>query len=275
MSDRPIMPNLPDPTILAHILKMQRTQDILWQISCYILGVTPEMIRQFQQEYRITLEALREVAREGALVVVNGRLEVDDRRGWARDEARRSIEALDPPPRQPEMVSHQRWVFPVLTGHEAYIENGTQQIPIKHIRVIGNNFPLRVEVTLRVLHSCRREIIGVYLPSREGVPLLCYGEFVRQESSSDEPYTEIMLRLYHDRIEHGSDCFVVDVPTHERHRRSFQSLLGLAYKFRPTRPAPCNGCGNYFGETHGGNTIVCAIHPYGAIGDSCSDWEKE
>ncbi|WP_404786224.1 hypothetical protein [Altericista sp. CCNU0014] len=34
----------------------------------------------------------------------------------------------------------------------------------------------------------------------------------------------------------------------------------------------CVGCRNYHGEAYGGNVLVCAIHPYGAEGDSCPDW---
>jgi hypothetical protein len=34
------------------------------------------------------------------------------------------------------------------------------------------------------------------------------------------------------------------------------------------------GCRNFFGETHGGNTLVCAMHPFGPDEDRhCPDWE--
>jgi hypothetical protein len=36
----------------------------------------------------------------------------------------------------------------------------------------------------------------------------------------------------------------------------------------------CVGCRNFFGETHGGNTLVCAMHPFGPDEDRhCPDWE--
>jgi hypothetical protein len=38
--------------------------------------------------------------------------------------------------------------------------------------------------------------------------------------------------------------------------------------------ATCIGCRHYCGETYGGNTLVCAMHPYGAEGETCPDWES-
>jgi hypothetical protein len=40
-------------------------------------------------------------------------------------------------------------------------------------------------------------------------------------------------------------------------------------------PAACQGCANYFGETHGGNTVICGMYPYGPEGDSCEDFEAK
>jgi hypothetical protein len=36
----------------------------------------------------------------------------------------------------------------------------------------------------------------------------------------------------------------------------------------------CVGCSHYHGENYGGNLLVCAMHPYGVEGQSCSDWES-
>jgi hypothetical protein len=36
----------------------------------------------------------------------------------------------------------------------------------------------------------------------------------------------------------------------------------------------CVGCANYHGETYGENLLVCAMHPYGAEGRTCSDWQS-
>lgn len=40
-----------------------------------------------------------------------------------------------------------------------------------------------------------------------------------------------------------------------------------------SRPAACEGCANYHGETYGGNRLICAIHPHG-VGEetSCGDF---
>lgn len=41
----------------------------------------------------------------------------------------------------------------------------------------------------------------------------------------------------------------------------------------PPRPKACIGCGDYNGETHGGNKLICGIHPYGWNEESkCPDW---
>ena len=37
----------------------------------------------------------------------------------------------------------------------------------------------------------------------------------------------------------------------------------------------CMGCRHFYGQTHGGNTLVCAMHPFGpAEEQSCPDWES-
>lgn len=41
----------------------------------------------------------------------------------------------------------------------------------------------------------------------------------------------------------------------------------------PPMPPACKGCCHYHGQTYGGNLLVCAMHPYGADGEQCSDWQ--
>jgi hypothetical protein len=37
----------------------------------------------------------------------------------------------------------------------------------------------------------------------------------------------------------------------------------------------CVGCRNFYGQAHGGNTLVCAIHPFGPEDrQQCLDWES-
>jgi hypothetical protein len=43
----------------------------------------------------------------------------------------------------------------------------------------------------------------------------------------------------------------------------------------PQQPAVCQGCRHYHGRVYGGNLLVCAMHPYGAEGEHCSDWEDQ
>jgi hypothetical protein len=42
---------------------------------------------------------------------------------------------------------------------------------------------------------------------------------------------------------------------------------------KSSTPTACQGCANYYGKTHGGNTLICAMHPHGAGSDSCADFE--
>jgi ABC-type transporter Mla subunit MlaD len=37
----------------------------------------------------------------------------------------------------------------------------------------------------------------------------------------------------------------------------------------------CVGCRNFYGQAHGGNTLVCAMHPFGPDDERhCPDWES-
>lgn len=36
----------------------------------------------------------------------------------------------------------------------------------------------------------------------------------------------------------------------------------------------CVGCKYYNGSTHGGNMLVCAMHPYGPEDETCQDWSS-
>lgn len=37
----------------------------------------------------------------------------------------------------------------------------------------------------------------------------------------------------------------------------------------------CVGCHHYHGQVHGGNLLVCGMHPYGWDNQECPDWEGE
>lgn len=34
----------------------------------------------------------------------------------------------------------------------------------------------------------------------------------------------------------------------------------------------CSHCRNYYGESHEGNKLICALHPYGFKDDFCPDY---
>jgi hypothetical protein len=36
----------------------------------------------------------------------------------------------------------------------------------------------------------------------------------------------------------------------------------------------CIGCKHYYGQSHGGHMLVCAMYPYGPEQEQCPDWES-
>lgn len=36
----------------------------------------------------------------------------------------------------------------------------------------------------------------------------------------------------------------------------------------------CIGCRHYYGQVHGNNLLICAMHPYGWDEDACPDWQS-
>lgn len=48
-----------------------------------------------------------------------------------------------------------------------------------------------------------------------------------------------------------------------------------ADSFPPLKTSICENCKYYYGRSHGGNLLNCAVHPSGLDGsDSCADWEE-
>lgn len=52
--------------------------------------------------------------------------------------------------------------------------------------------------------------------------------------------------------------------------RPFVQTVAPAVQDHPA----CVGCAHYHGETYGENTLVCAMHPYGAEDRTCLDWQS-
>jgi hypothetical protein len=52
--------------------------------------------------------------------------------------------------------------------------------------------------------------------------------------------------------------------------RPFVQVVAPALQDHPV----CVGCCHYHGETYGDQLLVCAMHPYGAEGKSCEDWQS-
>ncbi len=43
----------------------------------------------------------------------------------------------------------------------------------------------------------------------------------------------------------------------------------------PTHHPVCIGCRHYHGRLYHNVLLVCAMHPYGATGSTCPDWESD
>ncbi|WP_250125366.1 hypothetical protein [Chroococcidiopsis sp. CCMEE 29] len=42
----------------------------------------------------------------------------------------------------------------------------------------------------------------------------------------------------------------------------------------PQKNPACIGCRHYHGQVHGGNLLICAMHPYGWEDEKCPDWQQ-
>jgi hypothetical protein len=65
----------------------------------------------------------------------------------------------------------------------------------------------------------------------------------------------------------------LDMLDRAREAESTRRLNEILSGRKSTMPTACNGCSNYYGKTHGGNALICAMHPHGAESDSCADFE--
>lgn len=60
----------------------------------------------------------------------------------------------------------------------------------------------------------------------------------------------------------------------ELERERMDSLIGGYVEPSAEQHPACRGCRNYHGEIHGGNLLVCGMHPYGVEDGTCPDWES-
>lgn len=56
-------------------------------------------------------------------------------------------------------------------------------------------------------------------------------------------------------------------------RNQMDSFMGGYVEPTAEQHPACRGCQNYHGEIHGGNLLVCGMHPYGVEDETCQDWE--
>jgi hypothetical protein len=77
---------------------------------------------------------------------------------------------------------------------------------------------------------------------------------------ADGPVTEI-----HYEIE--------ELDLQRERERGIDSFIGGYVEPTAEQHPACRGCQNYHGEIHGGNLLVCGMHPYGVEDETCPDWE--
>jgi len=59
----------------------------------------------------------------------------------------------------------------------------------------------------------------------------------------------------------------------EMEERFQMAGLVIEVEVLDSMPIPCHGCEDYCGQTHGGDRLICGIHPYGwKDGNDCPDW---
>jgi len=59
----------------------------------------------------------------------------------------------------------------------------------------------------------------------------------------------------------------------EMEERFQMAGLVIEVEVLDSMPIPCHGCEDYCGQTHGGDRLVCGIHPYGwEDSNDCPDW---
>jgi hypothetical protein len=213
-------------------------------------------------------------------------------------------------PHTDPLITHQHWFLP--NGNQrlsgCYVADGDRRIPLS-VRDTSF-FPSIVMTTLLVIRGWRVYDGTLFFSTTEGLLVPCIGEIVAFESPMNDLST-VTVRIRPDSYIRNDDgnAFGVSVPTSEQHRRSTLPRFEEEIPWRSPeyvdvtemsdsvirsvpirtydpstripqsrsrsgdRPKVCDGCCNYFGETHGGNRIICGIHPFGADGDRCGDWE--
>lgn len=208
------------------------------------------------------------------------------------------------------LITHQHWFFPGNNQRllDSYVLDGDRRIPIT-VREVSF-FPSLVITTLLFARGWRFYGSTLFFSTTEGLLLPCAGEVVASEHPSDD-FSTVTMQIRPDSYIRDDDgnAFGVSAPLSEQHRRSssprfdeelpwrspeyvdvtsmsdsvIRSVPIRTYDPSPhtthsrsrstDRPKVCEGCRNYFGETHGGNRVICGIHPFGAEGDRCGDWE--
>jgi hypothetical protein len=107
------------------------------------------------------------------------------------------------------------------------------------------------------------------------------GMFDELTKISEEITDEVQNKILPDLDEYINDIFEpiidiyldldLDLDVEDEH---FDPFVTYVQPTETEHPA-CRGCQHYHGQVYGGNLLVCGMHPMGAEGETCPDWEGE
>lgn len=130
---------------------------------------------------------------------------------------------------------------------------------------LGKSRPPKKELTVDINVSLPDGYAEAMRQVQEHLAEAFRAETVIVESLS-ERINLVMLESF-ARIDRARVIHVTRVPIGEVVEASTDATIA-------TIPIACDGCTHYHGAVYNGTPFICAIHPYGADGDECNDFER-
>jgi len=95
-------------------------------------------------------------------------------------------------------------------------------------------------------------------------------EFITQFQSSISTELE---QFFNEVVEPVFEVYLdLDLDFDEVHFENDWPITDWVEPSTEFHPA-CVGCRHFHGQMYAGNLLVCAMHPYGSLCDTCPDWE--
>lgn len=228
-----------------------RASGATMQIFQIPLGEATELVQRFCSEHCTSLDNLYQRLTEGRILVHPDRYLV-----------------LEPIEQNWEIFSSARRLH-----RSTYIDHGSFLVPVSLL-----NLEISLPEHGRPQTTVDLDISSVEFQLDRGrrlwfrsIPIIGLVLEERLESAFDRTTRTVRLQIpvvseTREIAEDGSQRRTLRVSEIEYNRRSSNSA-------KPARPQACQGCRNYHGQTHGGNRLICAMHPYGVETEQCEDWE--